>query len=131
MQSHVACHEDLACLHYSISKNKLAVFIIPQCGLSPGHRCLELPLTRSLPHNKLTWTELARCWRKAFLQTYLEHTLPWQNGAISLSLPSIIMHTNDARKNRRPKANSISPRRKRKPSIGFCYECLTSEILCE
>jgi hypothetical protein len=42
-----------------------------------------------------------------------------QNAVESLSIPSVIVHMDDARKNRRPKVNSISLRRKRKPSKGF------------
>jgi hypothetical protein len=39
-------------------------------------------------HSKLTWTEPVRYWRKASLKAFLEHTLPWQIMAMSLSLPS-------------------------------------------
>jgi hypothetical protein len=49
----------------------------------------------------------------------LKHTLLYQNVGMSLSPPSIIMHRGDARKNRRPKANSISLYRKRKLSKKF------------
>ena len=68
--------------------------------------------SRSLPshhhhHSKLTWTEPAKCWRKAFLLACVIHTVPKQNIVASLALPSIIVHSADTRKNRKPRANSI------------------------
>jgi hypothetical protein len=50
---------------------------------------------------------------------------------VSSSLLLLIVHRDGAQKNRKPKANSISPRQKRKLYTNFCYECLISEILCE
>jgi hypothetical protein len=50
----------------------------------------------------------------------LIHTVPWQIMAEFLTLPSIIGHVDDARLNRRRRANSISPRPKPKPLLIFC-----------
>lgn len=86
-------------------------------------RCLSLVSSpfkiATVQYCMLTQTEPARCWRKVFLQTCPEHTLPQQNMAMSLFLPSVIVHTDDARKKRRPTANSILPRQKRKPEYSL------------
>ena len=49
----------------------------------------------------------------------IEYIMPHQNVKKSLSLFSIIVHTGDARKSRRPKANNTLFRQKRKPLKSF------------
>ena len=76
---------------------------------------IELPLTRSLSH--LYQRSLSDCASKALAEGLLKGELRlYQNVVRSLPLPSIIVHTGDAQKKKRPEINSILLRRKRKPS---------------
>ena len=96
-----------------------------------GSRPRRPPLTRSLPiarpspithlpspHQPISTcqTEPVRYWHMVFLLACPNRTVPLQIMAESLTQPSTIVLTDDARWNRRPKANSISPRVKRMPS---------------
>jgi hypothetical protein len=104
-QCRVSCHagrDVSAFLETSMNGHVLAIF------WQPGLRvhCYQLSLVPFPSPQSLTWTELVRYWRKASLQMYPEHGLPYQNGAMSLSLHSIIAHTDDPRKRKRANASN-------------------------
>jgi hypothetical protein len=65
---------------------------------------------------QLYYIPISQVLAEGFLLVYIEHTLPYQNMARSLALPSMIVHQNDSRKKKRTEANSISHSRKSKPS---------------
>jgi hypothetical protein len=80
-------------------------------------------------HDRTTWTEPVRYWRKACRLACLNHTVLLQIiMAISPTLHSIIVLADDPRGKRRPKGNSTSDRTKKRLSLSICFKWQTLVI---